>query len=173
LTPYDFSVEIEIVRKVAEEGSGADNTAAENATVSGEDGRPCSYRVKDDVDAHVVQFTTKYVNKPGTGHTQQPDNVGAPNGQVPESGTGLNEDFKLPPDSPSERFIEPFEESDPRFKGGFPNQRIALRFLLPDHPSDWGAMMGSYRAPERMQYFHVPSNNMQVSDSQHHPPHFL
>ena len=162
LTPHDSSAEIEIVRKVAEEGSGADNTVADHASVSVENGRPRSYRVEDDVNAHVIQFATKYVgSKSSTSRTHQPHVPLAPKSQVHESGTGPNE--SLPPDTPPEKVLEPFEEADPRFKGGFPNQRIALKFLLQDQGSDRPNPRHIMRAPERMQYFHVPSNNMEVS----------
>lgn len=54
---------------------------------------------------------------------------------------------------------------DLRFKGKFPDQRIALTYLLKNSDSEtgWDSILSKENNPERIRYFHVPSNNMAVS----------
>ena len=59
----------------------------------------------------------------------------------------------------------PVSESpnDLRFKGKFPDQRIALTYLLKNDPASGDSILSKDRDPGRIRYFHVPSNNMAVS----------
>lgn len=56
------------------------------------------------------------------------------------------------------------DSDDLRFKGKFPDQRLALTYLLKSDPeSGWDSILSMDRHPSRLRYFHIPSNNMAVS----------
>ncbi|KAK1723886.1 uncharacterized protein BDZ83DRAFT_741782 [Colletotrichum acutatum] len=81
----------------------------------------------------------------------------------------------LEPYTEQEKYLEPLSESlsDYRFKGKFPDQRLTLQNLLdptPKRPEFRDVILsrdrpnkdGSPNKDERVRYFHIPHNNMQL-----------
>lgn len=79
------------------------------------------------------------------------------------------------PYTEQEKYLEPLSEDidDYRFKGKFPDQRLTLQNLLypaPERPESRDVILsrdrpnkdGSPNKDERVRYFHIPHNNMQV-----------
>ncbi len=125
------------------------------------------YSLLKDTNAYVIQYRRSGNSDAHSGHERQPI------AQHPS--TMSNSQGK------SEQYFEPVsEESDDwRFKGSFPHQTVALHTLLDQHskrrckneerPSDPtdSILSKSRDAPgDRIRYFHIPSNNMEVSHRQ-------
>lgn len=119
------------------------------------------YSLERDVNAYVVQFERtspeeeelELPSQSDPGPASKPQFSREPSLASTKTGTSLT--YLKPVDEP---------QNDWRFKGQFPDQRVAMKYLLtkekealPDDVILWGE-----RNPERLRYFHIPCNNMEV-----------
>ncbi|KAK4176443.1 hypothetical protein QBC36DRAFT_311123 [Triangularia setosa] len=90
---------------------------------------------------------------------------------------------KKAPSSTHVQYLEPYEEelTDSRFKGRFPDQRLAMNVVLSADGDSARSAIGNTPPGRsilerdtidaedsiRIRYFHLPSNNMQSADMEH------
>jgi len=145
------SVELEAVRKVVEEVRGVTLAPEDRIGTDVSVPQP-KYDVERDVNSYLIQYTQ------GSAATSvDPTSPSSSTYGFPFNG---------------ENFLHFFEEDvkDQRFKGRFPDQRVALNILLEGakgggDPDD--NILSKIRCeredPSRIRYFHMPANNMEVS----------
>ncbi|KAL2128341.1 hypothetical protein VTI74DRAFT_9302 [Chaetomium olivicolor] len=126
------------------------------------------YDLERDVNAYLIQYTRQ--NEPkrtrGTGPpTRLVPGPASPFGPITRTPTSQSQTAARGPR------LEPVDEelTDGRFKGRFPDQRMAIRFLLGDPDTGFEGdsdanILSKTKCDEkdktRIRYFHIPANNM-------------
>lgn len=108
------------------------------------------YCVERDVNAHIIQYRT-----PSRSSVSEPSALDAD-----EHSSSRN--TRIPVHAVPN--LEPVQE-DGRFKGSFPDHRIAISSLFQSDKASTGSILSTTRDSDRVQvcHIHLPSNNMQVS----------
>lgn len=120
------------------------------------------YSLERDVNAYVVQFKR---TSPEDEEIELPSQSNA----GPSARPQLSREASLASTKTgsSSHYLKPEDEppKDWRFKGQFPDQRVAMKYLLAkgDEAENPDVILWGERNPDRLRYFHVPCNNMEVS----------
>ncbi|KAK0667680.1 hypothetical protein QBC41DRAFT_323498 [Cercophora samala] len=157
------------------------------------------YDLERDVNAYLIQYTRKQTQErkltsPPTRASTEPNAItntvletatqglrsntftSSPIRETPQHSTTNQRSNLSPTQSIHVQYLEPYEEElkDPRFKGRFPDQRLAMNVVLgtsgdpqahptgnpPTGPSILGRDAIRAEDSSRIRYFHLPSNNM-------------
>ncbi|CAP61248.1 uncharacterized protein PODANS_3_11520 [Podospora anserina S mat+] len=144
------------------------------------DSKSAEYDLERDVNAYLIQYTRKKaedwtstaLNAVPTTDSRSRTLTSSPTRETFHNGTTSRAPTFSPTQSSHVQYLEPYEEElqDPRFKGRFPDQRLAMNIVLgADGDSESSPAPGpsilardviKVDDPTRIRYFHLPSNNM-------------
>ncbi|KAJ9148654.1 Ankyrin repeat protein [Pleurostoma richardsiae] len=124
-----------------------------------------TYCLERDTNAYLIQYekgTHRGNHEPPGESSKRSDRVGSTSQEVIPNGVG---------------HLQPVDEhpTNWRFKGRFPDQRVALQYLLKKPTEEEDVIVHKDKHRERIRYFHVPSNNMEKLIAQYfgdEPPRF-